>query len=51
MKLDIKKDMYIRTKDGIIDKVIFDYKGGIMSRLNADNTLRLNKTCLKDRGE
>ena len=27
MKLEIKKDMYIRTKDGIIDKVIFDYNG------------------------
>ena len=27
MKLEIKKDMYIRTKDGIIDKVIVDYNG------------------------
>lgn len=27
MKLEIKKDMYIRTKEGIIDKVIFDYYG------------------------
>lgn len=27
MKLEIKKDMYIRTKDGIIDKVIIDYNG------------------------
>lgn len=27
MKLEIKKDMYIRTKNGIIDKVLFDYSG------------------------
>lgn len=32
MKLDIKKDMYIRTKDGIIDKVIFDYNGHCAGR-------------------
>ena len=32
MKLEIKKDMYIRTKDGIIDKVIFDYYGHCASR-------------------
>lgn len=27
MKTMIKKDMYIRTKNGIIDKVVFDYNG------------------------
>lgn len=27
MKLEFKKNMYIRTKDGIIDKVIIDYNG------------------------
>ncbi len=27
MKLDFKKNMYIRTKYGIIDKVVFDYNG------------------------
>lgn len=32
MELDIKKDMYIRTKDGIIDKVIFDYNGHCAGR-------------------
>ena len=32
MKLEIKKDMYIRTKDGIIDKVIFGYYGHCASR-------------------
>lgn len=27
MKLEFKENMYIRTKDGIIDKVIIDYNG------------------------
>ena len=27
MKLELKKNMYVRTKDGIIDKVIIDYNG------------------------
>lgn len=27
MKLELKENMYVRTKDGIIDKVIFDYNG------------------------
>ena len=27
MKLELKENMYIRTKDGIIDKVIIDYNG------------------------
>ena len=27
MKLELKENMYVRTKDGIIDKVIIDYKG------------------------
>ena len=27
MKLELRKNMYIRTKDGIIDKVIIDYNG------------------------
>ena len=25
MELELKENMYIRTKDGIIDKIIFDY--------------------------
>ena len=27
MKLELKENMYVRTKDGIIDKVIIDYNG------------------------
>ena len=27
MKLELRENMYIRTKDGIIDKVIIDYNG------------------------
>ena len=27
MKLELRKNMYVRTKDGIIDKVIIDYNG------------------------
>ena len=27
MKIELKENMYIRTKDGIIDKVIIDYNG------------------------
>lgn len=27
MKLELKVNMYVRTKDGIIDKVIIDYNG------------------------
>ena len=27
MELELKENMYIRTKDGIIDKIIFDYNG------------------------
>lgn len=27
MKLELKENMYVRTKDGIIDKVTIDYKG------------------------
>ena len=27
MKLDLRENMYVRTKDGIIDKVIIDYNG------------------------
>ena len=27
MKLEVRKNMYVRTKDGIIDKVIIDYNG------------------------
>ena len=27
MKLEVKENMYVRTKDGIIDKVIIDYNG------------------------
>lgn len=32
MKLELKENMYIRTCDGIIDKVIFDYYGHCASR-------------------
>ena len=31
MKLDLKENMYVRTKDGIIDKVIIDYNGHCVS--------------------
>lgn len=27
MKIELKENMYVRTKDGIIDKVIIDYNG------------------------
>lgn len=27
MKLELRENMYVRTKDGIIDKVIIDYNG------------------------
>lgn len=27
MKLELQENMYVRTKDGIIDKVIIDYNG------------------------
>ena len=31
MKLELKENMYVRTKDGIIDKVIIDYNGHCVS--------------------
>ncbi len=31
--------------------VVGTYKGTITPRLNIDNTLKLNETCLKDKGE
>ncbi len=45
-------DFYV-DKETCVEYIIYHsgYRGGIMSRLNADNTLSLNKTCLKDRGE
>lgn len=31
MKLELRENMYVRTKDGIIDKVIIDYNGHCVS--------------------
>lgn len=49
---DIDFDFYV-DKETCVEYIIFrsDYKGGITPRLNTDNTLRLNKTCLKGKSE
>lgn len=46
----INFDFYV-DKETCIEYIIFwgDYKGGITPRLNTDNTLRLNKICLKNK--
>ena len=45
-------DIYV-DKETCIEYIIFNgyHRGNAMIRLNADNTLKLNETCLKDKGE
>lgn len=40
-------------KKTCIEYIVYQggYRGGITPRLNTDNTLRLNKICLKGKGE
>ncbi len=40
-KLELKKNIFIRTKDGIIDKVIIDYKG----KCNSTNCICKHVSC------
>lgn len=48
----INFDFYV-DKETCVEYIIFRgaYKGGLTSRLNADNTLKLNETCLEDKGK
>ena len=43
-------DFYV-DKESCVEYVVFQctYKGGITPRLNADNTLKLNEICLKNK--
>lgn len=45
-------DIYV-DKGTCVEYIIFNgyYKGGIIPRLNIDDTLKLNEICLKDEGK
>ena len=40
-------------KETCVEYILFEggYKGGITTRLNSDNTLKLNEICLKSKGD
>ena len=45
-------DIFV-DKETCIEYILYDsgYKGGIIPRLNVNNTLKLNEICLKDEGK